>query len=66
MCRDSLREAGDHGFHANTIQLYVKNEAAIAVWRREGFEIVGMLLAAFRNPDDGLVDAYVMFRTLTG
>jgi hypothetical protein len=41
-------------------------KAAIAVWRREGFEIVATLPAAFRHPDDGYVNAYVMFRTLAG
>ena len=66
MCRHSLHEAAELGFQAMQYNFVVAtNEAAIAVWRREGFEIVGTLPGAFRHPDDGYVDAYVMFRTLT-
>ncbi|MBK1669587.1 GNAT family N-acetyltransferase [Rhodovibrio sodomensis] len=65
MCRHSLREAADRGFRAMQYNLVVAtNEAAIAVWLREGFEIVGTLPGAFRHPDHGCVDAHIMFRAL--
>jgi RimJ/RimL family protein N-acetyltransferase len=65
MCRHSLQEAADRGFRAMQYNLVVAtNEAAIAVWLREGFEIVGTLPGAFRHPDHGYVDAHIMFRTL--
>jgi ribosomal protein S18 acetylase RimI-like enzyme len=67
MCRHSLAEAYERGFRAMQYNLVVAtNERAIAVWQREGFEIVGTLPDAFRHPDHGYVDAHVMFKTLRG
>ena len=40
------------------------NEGAVALWRSLGFEIVGTLPGAFRHPEKGFVDAYVMYREL--
>ena len=40
------------------------NEAAVKLWERLGFTIVGTLPGAFRHPTRGFVDAYVMFQTL--
>jgi ribosomal protein S18 acetylase RimI-like enzyme len=40
------------------------NESAIRLWERLGFKIVGTLPGAFRHPDKGYVDVYVMFRSL--
>jgi ribosomal protein S18 acetylase RimI-like enzyme len=40
------------------------NEAAISVWRKHGFRIVGTLPKAFRHATLGLVDAFVMHRFL--
>ena len=41
------------------------NEPAVRLWQQLGFEIVGTLPGVFRHPEKGLVDAYVMFRSLT-
>ena len=40
------------------------NEAAIALWKRHGFRIVGTLPKVFRHATKGLVDAFVMHRFL--
>jgi ribosomal protein S18 acetylase RimI-like enzyme len=40
------------------------NEGAIRLWKQLGFEIVGTLPGAFRHPQKGYVDVYVMFRSL--
>jgi RimJ/RimL family protein N-acetyltransferase len=40
------------------------NEAAVALWQKIGFSIVGTLPKAFRHQELGYVDAYVMYRFL--
>jgi ribosomal protein S18 acetylase RimI-like enzyme len=65
MCRHSQRAAVAAGFRAMQYNFVVAtNEPAIRVWQREGFHIAGTLPGAFNHPRHGLVDAYVMFRTL--
>jgi ribosomal protein S18 acetylase RimI-like enzyme len=40
------------------------NQSAVHLWKKLGFEIVGMLPEAFRHPSLGYVDALVMFKRL--
>jgi ribosomal protein S18 acetylase RimI-like enzyme len=40
------------------------NESAIRLWKQLGFKIVGTLPGAFRHPEKGYVDVYVMYRSL--
>jgi L-amino acid N-acyltransferase YncA len=40
------------------------NTAAVALWQKLGFAIVGTLPQAYRHARLGLVDAYVMFRKI--
>ena len=40
------------------------NTAAVALWQKLGFAIVGTLPKAFRHQSLGYVDAYVMHRFL--
>ena len=40
------------------------NERAVRLWERMGFEIVGRLPGAFRDPAAGHVDALVMYQRL--
>jgi ribosomal protein S18 acetylase RimI-like enzyme len=40
------------------------NERAVRLWQSLGFEIVGRLPLAFRHPEAGYVDAFVMYRQL--
>ena len=65
MGEHAFKEAGEAGFLGMQFNLVVStNEAAVALWLKLGFEIVGMLPRAFRHRTLGLVDAYVMFKWL--
>jgi L-amino acid N-acyltransferase YncA len=65
MCEHSLSEARKAGFTAMQFNMVVStNEAAVALWKKLGFTIVGTLPKAFRHKQLGLVDAYVMHRFL--
>lgn len=60
-----LREARRAGFQAMQFNLVVStNEAAVALWQKLGFSIVGTLPKVFRHRERGYVDAYVMHRFL--
>lgn len=65
MCEHSQDAARGRGFLAMQFNHVVStNTRAVALWQRLGFEIVGTLPKAFRHPVHGLVDSYVMFKTL--
>jgi len=67
MCEHSQREALAMGFLAMQFNLVVStNERAVKLWRRLGFDVVATLPKAFRHQRLGLVDAFVMFKTLRG
>ena len=60
-----LGEARRLGFRAIQFNFVVStNEAAVRLWKRLGFNIVGTLPGAFRHPEKGYVDVYIMFRSL--
>ncbi len=60
-----LVEARRLGFRAMQFNFVVStNAGAIRLWRQLGFAIVGTLPGVFRHPEQGFVDAYVMFRSL--
>jgi len=60
-----LNEARRLGFRAMQFNFVVStNESAVHLWQQLGFEIVGTLPRAFRHPEKGYVDVYVMFRSL--
>ena len=61
----SLELAKNLGFAAMQFNMVVAtNTGAIHLWEKLGFKIVGKLPGVFRHPDQGFVDAFVMFRTL--
>lgn len=65
MGEHSLNEARRLGFRAMQFNFVVStNKSAIHLWEQLGFEIVGTLPGAFRHPEKGYVDVYVMFRSL--
>ncbi|PJK11150.1 GNAT family N-acetyltransferase [Lysobacteraceae bacterium NML08-0793] len=65
MCRHSQDEARRLGFLAMQFNFVVSsNSRAVALWQHLGFTIVGTLPLAFRHPQHGLVDAYVMHKPL--
>lgn len=60
-----LMEARKLGFRAMQFNLVVStNEPAVALWKKLGFDIVGKVPAAFNHSTRGLVDTYVMYRSL--
>jgi L-amino acid N-acyltransferase YncA len=65
MAEHCLSEARRLGYRAMQFNFVVStNESAIRLWKHLGFEIVGTLPKAFRHPQKGFVDVYVMFRSL--
>jgi len=65
MCAHSLDQARARGFTAMQFNFVIaSNERAVQLWQELGFAIVGRLPGAFRHPRLGLVDAYVMVRSL--
>jgi L-amino acid N-acyltransferase YncA len=65
MCEDSMRRARALGFRAMQFNFVVSsNERAVGLWQACGFEIVGRVPGAFDHPTRGMVDAFVMYRSL--
>jgi len=65
MAQDSFARAGALGFTAMQFNFVVSsNAAAVALWQKLGFAVVGRLPGAFDHPTLGLVDALVMHRAL--
>jgi L-amino acid N-acyltransferase YncA len=65
MGEHALDEARRLGYRAMQFNFVIStNESAVRLWQRLGFKIVGTLPDAFRHSKKGLVDAYVMFRSL--
>ena len=61
-CLDQARKAGYRAMQFNFV--VSTNAAAVALWQKLGFEIVGTLPKAFQHRTLGDVDAYVMYRFL--
>ncbi len=65
MAEHCLSEARRMGFRGMQFNFVIStNTRAIHLWNQLGFEIVGTLPGAFRHPEKGFVDVYVMFRSL--
>jgi ribosomal protein S18 acetylase RimI-like enzyme len=61
-CLDEARRLGYRAMQFNFV--VSTNEAAVKLWKRLGFTVVGTLPGAFRHRTLDFVDAYVMFRSL--
>jgi L-amino acid N-acyltransferase YncA len=61
-CLERARLAGYQAMQFNFV--VSTNTAAVALWTKLGFEIVGTLPKAFRHATLGDVDAFVMYRFL--
>jgi ribosomal protein S18 acetylase RimI-like enzyme len=60
-----LKEARRLGFRAMQFNFVVAtNEGAVKLWQDLGMRIVGTLPGAFRHPERGYVDVYVMYQEL--
>ena len=65
MAEHCLEEARRLGYRAMQFNFVVStNDRAMRLWQALGFGIVGTLPNAFRHPEKGFVDAYVMYRQL--
>jgi ribosomal protein S18 acetylase RimI-like enzyme len=65
MCLQSIERAKARDFRAMQFNFVVStNERAVRLWQSLGFEIAGRLPAGFKHPEQGFVDALVMFRAL--
>ncbi len=65
MCEHSLKQAMELGFTAMQYNCVVStNSGAVRLWQRWGFDIVGTLPKAFNHPTAGMVDAYIMYKSL--
>jgi len=65
MGRHCLSEARKAGYLAMQFNFVVSsNTAAVSLWQKLGFSIVGTLPKAFKHQQIGYVDAYVMYRFL--
>jgi ribosomal protein S18 acetylase RimI-like enzyme len=61
----SLEEARRLGFTAMQFNFVVKsNEAAVRLWKKIGFEVIGEIPDAIRHSKNGLTNAYIMYRKL--
>jgi len=59
-----LKEARRLGFRAMQFNFVVStNESAVKLWQKLGMKIVATLPGAFRHPEKGYVDVYVMFQS---
>lgn len=61
----SLKTAKDKGFKAMQFNYVVStNAAAVHLWKKIGMKIVGTVPRAFDHVSEGLVDTYVMHKSL--
>ena len=65
MCIHSQGVAISLGFKAMQYNLVVAtNEVAIKLWKKQGFQVIGILPKAFNSKSAGFVDALVMYKEL--
>lgn len=65
MAEFSLEEARRLGFESMQFNFVVKsNEVAVKLWQNLGFEIIGEIPEAFKHAENGLINAYIMYRKL--
>ncbi len=67
MCAHSLEEAKKAGYRAMQFNIVVStNTAAVTLWQKMGFKIIGTTPGAFRHQQLGYVDAHIMYQSLEG
>ena len=65
LCEHSINFAKDKGYLGIQFNIVVStNEAAVKLWQKFGFDIIGTTPKGFRHKDLGLVDTYIMFKDL--
>ncbi len=65
MALHSIEEAKRIGYHAIQFNFVVKsNTVAVNLWKSVGFEVIGEIPDAIRHKQNGLTNAYIMYRKL--
>ena len=65
LCEHSLEQARALGFHSIIFNIVVStNTAAVKLWEKFDFRIIGTIPEAFNHRERGLVAAYIMYRKL--
>ena len=65
LCEHSLAFGKEKGYRAIQFNIVVStNIAAVKLWQKYGFQIIGTTPEAFRHQSLGLVDAYIMYKRL--
>jgi ribosomal protein S18 acetylase RimI-like enzyme len=61
----SILEAARLGYKAMQFNIVIKsNERAVALWKSMDFEIIGEIPDAFNHQQNGLTNAYIMYRKI--
>ncbi len=65
MCEFSIAEARRLGYKAMQFNIVIKsNKAAVSLWEKLGFKIIGEIPDAFNHQQNGLTNAYIMYREI--
>lgn len=65
LCEHSIQFAKDKGFLGIQFNIVVStNSAAVKLWQKFGFDIIGTTPKGFRHQELGLVDTYIMYKDL--
>lgn len=65
MAEHSIEESRRLGFKSIQFNFVVKsNEVAVKLWKSVGFEVIGEIPDAFDHKQNGLTNAYIMYRKL--
>lgn len=66
LCKHSIQTARELGYEGIQFNLVVSsNTAAVALWERNGFQILGTIPRGFRHKKLGLIDAHIMYLDLS-
>jgi len=65
LCEHSIKFGKEKGYLGIQFNIVVStNETAVKLWQKCGFEIIGSTPKGFRHKTLGLVDTFIMFRSL--
>ncbi|GAA4276696.1 GNAT family N-acetyltransferase [Aquimarina mytili] len=65
LCEHSLQNAKEMGYKAMQFNIVVStNIAAVKLWQKYNFEIIGTIPKGYKHSSLGYVDAYIMYREI--
>jgi len=65
LCEHSIQTAKEKGYRGIQFNIVVStNKAALHLWQKNGFSIIGTTPGGFKHQSEGYVDAHIMFRNL--